>query len=100
MAAGLVPAAHPLLALSRLNSSLLIANLSPVNANVEEIVSPALKVSVVDSTHKTSSEEAQDVLDEAIRSATRAFSGLVQILPEGHPARGSTSRVWKASMCG
>jgi SET and MYND domain-containing protein len=66
----------------------LIANLSPVNANVEEIVSPALKGSVVDSTHRTSSKEAQDVLDEAIRSATRAFSGLSQILPEGHPARG------------
>ena len=73
-----MPAAHPLLALSRLNASLLITKLSS-DANVEEIVSPSLQGSAPD---------AQDSLDEAIRAATRSNNGLSQILPEGHPARG------------
>jgi SET and MYND domain-containing protein len=86
--AGLVPAAHPLLALSRLNTSLLITNLQSTDTNVEEIVSPALRASAAEPLHKISTIEAQEALDEAIRSATRAFTGLSQILPEGHPARG------------
>lgn len=76
--AGLVPAAHPLLALCRLNASLLITKLSS-DASVEEIVSPSLQSAAAD---------VQDGLDEAIRAATRSYNGLSQILPEGHPARG------------
>lgn len=49
-------------------------------------MSPALQFS--DPSSKLSSKEAQEALDEAIRAATRAFTGLSQILPEGHPARG------------
>jgi len=51
-------------------------------------VSPTLQGSEADCLPKISSKEAQEVLDEAIQVATLAFTGLSQILPEGHPARG------------
>jgi len=51
-------------------------------------VSPTLQGSEADCPPKNSSKEAQEALDEAIRAATRVFTGLSQILPEGHPARG------------
>ena len=90
--AGLIPAAHPLLALSRLNASLLIANLPSTSADVEEIVSPALQDSM-GPPHK----EAQESLDEAILASTRVSTGLSQI-PSGKRRR--TGRTWEASMCG
>ena len=51
-------------------------------------MSPTLQGSEADCLPKISSKEAQEVLDEAIQVATLAFTGLSQILPEGHPARG------------
>jgi SET and MYND domain-containing protein len=58
----LTPSCHPLLAMNRLHQSILISSLP-------EILT-------------------QDVLDEAIRTATRTVAGLSDILPKGHPARG------------
>ena len=59
---GLTPSSHPLLALTRLHQSLLVASLS--------IDTP------------------QDVLDETIRIAARSLAGLTAVLHEGHPVRG------------
>ena len=88
VSAGLVPAAHPLLALARLNSSLLIAHLPSTSPSVEEIRSPAVQASHPQPIQNATSEEAQEALDEAIRAATRASMGLSQVLTEGHPVRG------------
>ncbi|TRM62623.1 hypothetical protein BD626DRAFT_458277 [Schizophyllum amplum] len=62
ISAKLTPSSHPLLGLSRLHQTLLISAFS---------ASPT-----------------QDVLDEAIRTATRNTTGLSMILDEGHPVRG------------
>ncbi|KAF8157108.1 hypothetical protein B0H34DRAFT_849014 [Crassisporium funariophilum] len=88
VSAGLVPAAHPLLALSRLNASLLIAHLSPSEAEIENIASPGVQASFPNKPEQTSQKDAQESLDEAIRAATRSCTGLSQILVEGHPMRG------------
>ncbi|KAH9477693.1 Histone-lysine N-methyltransferase ASHR1 [Psilocybe cubensis] len=93
---GLVPAAYPLLALSRLCASLLISHLSPATSDVEEVLSPELQSSSFSSSsslpavpmNKRTPEEQQEALDDAIRAATRASSGLSLILVEGHPVRG------------
>ncbi|KAL4260767.1 MUB1/samB family protein [Pleurotus pulmonarius] len=73
LSTGLTPSTHPLLGLSRLQQSLLISSLPSI-------------------TSLTSSQEerkaAQDLLDEAIRSASRSVSGLTAVLHEGHPVRG------------
>jgi hypothetical protein len=87
ISSGLVPAAHPLLGLSRLHSSLLIAHL-PTHPGVEEIRSPEIQAAHPVTSQKVSPEEAQEALDEAIRAAMRAYRGLSQILVEGHPMRG------------
>ena len=63
----------------------MITYLPSIDVNVDEIVSPTLQGS---SAEPFSPKEAQEALDEAIRAATHAFTGLSQILPEGHPARG------------
>ncbi|KXN82768.1 Histone-lysine N-methyltransferase ASHR1 [Leucoagaricus sp. SymC.cos] len=60
--AGLLPSSHPLLALSRLHTTLLISNFR----------------SPFETKH----------LDDAIRSATRTCNVLNQLLPYGHPIRG------------
>jgi hypothetical protein len=95
--AGLVPASHPLLALARLNASLLITHLPSTQATVEEIYSPGTpdrqlgKQGASDGPQQrqhTTPAEAQEALDDAIRAATRASNGLNQILAEGHPVRG------------
>ncbi|KAF8173082.1 hypothetical protein BJ912DRAFT_1024948 [Pholiota molesta] len=90
ISAGLVPGSHPLLALSRLNSSLLITHLpSTSDMNVEEIVSPGVQAQQpAQQQRPTARQEAQEALDEAIRAATRASTGLSQVLVEGHPVRG------------
>ncbi|KIM40724.1 hypothetical protein M413DRAFT_446114 [Hebeloma cylindrosporum] len=88
ISSGLVPAAHPLLGLSRLHSSLLIAHLPPTDPGVEEIRSPEVQAAHPASSQKVSPEEAQEALDEAIRAARRAYTGLSQVLVEGHPMRG------------
>ena len=91
ISAGLVPAAHPLLALSRLNTSLLITHL-PITEQplIEEIYSPQAQVDLQDAPHhhQTQKKDVQEALDEAIRSATRSNTGLGQILTDGHPIRG------------
>ena len=84
ISAGLVPAAHPLLALSRLNTSLLIAHLPITEPLIEEIHSPQVQVDTPQQTQK----DVQEALDEAICSATRSNTGLGQILTHGHPIRG------------
>lgn len=56
----LTPTSHPYLALSRLHLSLLIASLGSTSEN----------------------------LDEAIRTSARCVSALMDLLVEGHPARG------------
>ena len=88
ISSGLVPAAHPLLGLSRLHSSLLIAHLPSTHPGVEEIRSPGVQAAYPVTLQKVSPEEAQEALDEAIRAAMRAYTGLGQILGEGHPMRG------------
>ena len=88
ISAGLVPAGHPLLALSRLNTSLLIAHLPIVEPLVEEIHSPQVQADLQDVPQKLSQKDVQEALDEAIRSATRSNTGLGQVLTEGHPMRG------------
>ncbi|KAJ6614749.1 hypothetical protein B0H10DRAFT_2165021 [Mycena sp. CBHHK59/15] len=60
--AGLTPASHPLLALTRLHQALLIADLS--------------------------SSPTQAALDEAIVAATKTATGLNSVLRYGHPVRG------------
>jgi hypothetical protein len=59
---GLTPSSHPLLALTRLHQSLLVASLSQ---NI-----------------------TQDILDELIQTAAKSLAGLLDILHEGHPVRG------------
>lgn len=86
ISAGLVPAAHPLLALSRLNTSLLITHLPISEPLIEEIHSPQVQADLQDSPQ--TQKDVQEALDEAIRSATRSNTGLSQILTEGHPIRG------------
>lgn len=88
ISAGLVPAAHPLLGLSRLHSSLRIAHLPSTHPGVEEIRSPEVQAAHPATSQMVSPEEAQEALDEAIRAAMRAYTGLSQILVEGHPMRG------------
>ncbi|KAF9041558.1 hypothetical protein BJ165DRAFT_1530272 [Panaeolus papilionaceus] len=108
VSAGLVPSSHPLLALSRLETSLLIERLpslgvggGPSSATLDE---NAMDVDTSSSSPVTSSsssspstssndtkitpEEAQSALDDTIRSATRTSTGLSQILTHGHPVRG------------
>ncbi|KAJ7686194.1 SET domain-containing protein [Mycena rosella] len=62
--AGLTPASHPLLALTRLHQALLIAELPGAPA------------------------QAQVLLDEAIVAATKTLAGLGAVLRAGHPVRG------------
>ena len=94
ISAGLVPAAHPLLALSRLNTSLLITHLpiitEPEPHAEEEIHSPQVQVDLQQDALPLSKtqKDVQEALDEAIRSATRSNTGLSQILTDGHPVRG------------
>ncbi|KAF9475469.1 SET domain-containing protein [Pholiota conissans] len=85
ISAGLMQGSHPLLALARLNASLLITHLpSAPDPSVEEIHSPGVQ----QSSTPIRRQEAQEALDEAIRAATRASAGLAQVLVEGHPVRG------------
>ena len=88
ISAGLVPAAHPLLALSRLNTSLLITHLPITEPLVEEIHSPQVQVDLSQDAPQKTQKDVQEALDEAIRSATRSNTGLAQILTNGHPIRG------------
>ena len=88
ISAGLVPAAHPLLGLSRLHSSLLIAHLPSTHPGVEEIRSPEVQAALPATSQTVSPKEVQEALDEAIRAAMRAYTGLSQILVQGHPMRG------------
>lgn len=82
---GLVPASHPLLGLSRLHTSFLIANLgsSPLTAasSDEGTQSPQVQA-------EATQTRAQEELDEAVRAAARSSTGLCQILVYGHPVRG------------
>ncbi|KAF8886043.1 hypothetical protein CPB84DRAFT_1685242 [Gymnopilus junonius] len=88
VSAGAVPSSYPLLALSRLNASLLIARLPSTDPNVEEVLSPEVQSSAGFSESKITPDQAQEALDDAIRAATRASTGLTQILVDGHPMRG------------
>ena len=91
ISAGLVPAAHPLLALSRLNTSLLITHLPITESLIEEIHSPQVQADLSRDAPQQQTQQQKDVqeaLDEAIRSATRTNTGLAQILTNGHPIRG------------
>ena len=89
--AGLVPGAHPLLALTRLHTSLLISKLSSgSDTGIEEVFSPQVQQQTGSSppTATEKQKEAQQTLDDAIRAATRANTGLNQVLAYGHPVRG------------
>lgn len=85
---GLVPAAHPLLGLSRLLTSLLIEHLASIELDVEEIQSPEIQASQIGSSKRSTPQDFQGALDETIRAATRSYTGLSQILAPGHPVRG------------
>ncbi|KAK2465023.1 hypothetical protein APHAL10511_003099 [Amanita phalloides] len=112
--AGLAPGAHPLLALSRLHSALLVENLPDPNiANVAlatasseqdcllmnlgmstqaAIATPQQaeesKANHLTSEEKKRAEEAQQKLDDAIRAALRTSTGVASVLVPGHPLRG------------
>jgi len=90
MSAGLLPSSHPLLALSRLRTTLLIANFqSPFDSGTIELNFPQIQEQrQVGPEKQLALNEAQEHLDEVIRSATRTCNGLGQILPYGHPVRG------------
>ncbi|KDR78759.1 hypothetical protein GALMADRAFT_64592 [Galerina marginata CBS 339.88] len=91
VSAGVVPAAYPLLALARLNATLLIAYLPSPDSSIEEVLSPEIQAShsgLGTTQHKITPKEAQESLNDVIRAATRASTGLAQILTEGHPVRG------------
>jgi len=86
MSIRVLPSSHPLLALSRLQTTLLITNYrSPFDSGTIELDSPQIQMS---SGTKTSLAEAQGRLDEAIRSAMRTCNALNQVLTYGHPIRG------------
>jgi len=86
LSAGLLLSSHPLLALCRLHTSLLISTLPLFDPNVEEISSPQVQASA--SVQNNSPNDAQEKIDEAIRAATRASTGISQLLAFGHPVRG------------
>ncbi|KAJ3512854.1 hypothetical protein NLJ89_g3280 [Agrocybe chaxingu] len=86
--AGLVPAAHPLLALCRLNTSLLITHLPSTDPSTEEIRSPEIQEASPGVSQAVTPKEVQEALDDAIRAATRSSTGLSHLLVEGHPVRG------------
>lgn len=89
--AGLVPGAHPLLALTRLHTSLLISKFSSdTEVDIEEVFSPQVQQQAGSSPLPASEKQegAQQILDDAIRAATRANTGLTQVLTYGHPVRG------------
>ncbi|KAF8641802.1 hypothetical protein AX16_009783 [Volvariella volvacea WC 439] len=69
LSAGVCLSSHPLLALSRLHQTLLISSLES-------------------SSSSPTSSQAQEKLDDAIRVATRSFTGLDDVLIYGHPVRG------------
>lgn len=87
--AGLLPSAQPLLALSRLHTTLLISNYhSPFDTDAIELNSPQIQEQRQTNQEIVSTlKEAQSQLDDAVRSATRTHNGLNQILPYGHPIR-------------
>lgn len=110
---GLAPSAHPLLALSRLHSALLIDNLPDLGHVLDPallpVQDPLLDSSVMASqaaitalqqshaqhlvSPQTAEEmkfvqEAQQKLDDAIRAALRTSTGLSSLLVPGHPLRG------------
>ena len=108
--AGLPPGAHPLLALSRLHSELLINNLGMVldsalppqqdplldssgmtsqaaiatlrQSHAQDLISPQI------AEEEKHAERAQQKLDDAIRAALRTSTGLSSVLVAGHPLRG------------
>lgn len=86
MSIRVLPSSHPLLALSRLHTTLLITNYrSPFDPGTIELDSPQIQMSCG---NKSSLAEAQERLDEAIRSAMRTCNALNQVLTYGHPIRG------------
>jgi hypothetical protein len=87
--AGLLPSAQPLVALSRLHTTLLISNYrSPFDTDTVELHSPQIQEQCQTNQESVSTlTEAQGQLDDTIRSATRTYNGLSQILPYGHPIR-------------
>lgn len=103
MSAGLVPGAHPLLALTRLHTTFLIDQLGAILPNPALgggciLFHYALHVAqtrpfldkVQDASNGEGLEHAQALLDDAIRFSTRSSSGVSQILTYGHPVRGVT----------
>ncbi|KAJ7817361.1 SET domain-containing protein [Mycena olivaceomarginata] len=77
--AGATPSSHPLLALTRLHTALLIADLHHPQSQSQ---------SDAPTTPTPTPTEAQAALDEAVVAATKAVAGLEGILRYGHPVRG------------
>jgi SET and MYND domain-containing protein len=77
--AGATPSSHPLLALTRLHTALLIADLHHPQSQSQ---------SDAPTTPTPTPTEAQAALDEAVVAATKAVAGLEDILRYGHPVRG------------
>ncbi|KAF8628054.1 hypothetical protein AX17_006058 [Amanita inopinata Kibby_2008] len=100
--AGLAPGTHPLLALSRLHSTMLIENLpdfdklgpislqSPVSdlGSASSQAASTILVGPQKDEEKKLVEDAQERLDDAIRAASRTSMGLSFTLQVGHPLRG------------
>ncbi|KAF7761539.1 hypothetical protein Agabi119p4_9531 [Agaricus bisporus var. burnettii] len=83
------PFTQPLLALSRLHTTLLISNYrSPFDPNVAEISSSEIQEQRQTNQEDISAlSEKQNQLDETIQSAKRTTMGLNRLLPFGHPIR-------------
>lgn len=83
------PFTQPLLALSRLHTTLLISNYrSPFDPNVVEISSPEIQEQRQTNQEDISAlSQAQNQLDETIQSAKQTTMGLNRLLPFGHPIR-------------
>ncbi|KAM6501854.1 SET domain containing protein [Amanita muscaria] len=105
--AGLAAGTHPLLALSRLHSSMLVENLPDLSAVIGPAppfqLDPLLSISgqstlqainalqqpyPLSQGQTQDAEDAQGKLDNAIRAALCASTGLATVLVPGHPLRG------------
>lgn len=74
--AGITDGSHPLLGLLRSHHYLLTTSLS-LSADALAQTAPTA----------SATEEHQQLLDDAIRTAARVLQGLVEVLPVGHPIR-------------
>ncbi|EPQ53510.1 SET domain-containing protein [Gloeophyllum trabeum ATCC 11539] len=94
--AGLAPSSHPLLGLLRLYQQFELDRLGQAlneigggrssESNVEELRTPGAEKTLGEE-EKAHAKEAQEILDDVVRTQARIVRGLSDILVEGHPVR-------------